>query len=682
MSLGIPVKRSSDLERENLRKLSEQQSAPVVMALAAHVKKRWELAKRAKVEVEARLINQLRQRRGEYSEQKLAQIRAQGGSEIFMGITAVKCRAASAWLRDTMLGTGADRPWKLEATPVPDLPEDVIQNLRDTVTQQLGGIYEMGADIPQEELNQFVQALKDEASEKLQDAAKQRVERMEVKMDDQLAEGGFIDALTQFIDDIGTFSSATIKGPVVRKRMALEWQDGKLVPVEKLKLEWERCDPFMIYPASWASGVSNGPFIERHRLTREDLEVLIGVEGYSEDAIRQVLLDFETGGLREWLTIDQTKAKAEGKLADAYESTDLIDALQLWDAVTGKMLVEWGIPELQIQDQALSYPCEIWLIGDKVIKAVLNYDPLGRKPYYSTSYEKIPGSFWGNAVTDLVSDPQDLCNAAARALSNNMGIASGPQVLVNISRLPQGEQITQMYPWKVWQTVNSDFADSSKPIDFFQPNSNAAELMGVFNHFSSLADEYSGLPKYLSGDSAQGAGRTSSGLAMLLGNAAKSLKQVVSNIDSDVIRPLLERLYHHNLSFSQDPDLIGDVTIVAKGAMSLVSREAAAVRRNEFMTLVLNSEVAQQIVGMPGVAELLRESAKQLDINPDKLVPSREKVTQMEHHQKAQEAQQLDIEQGGGQTPQQMSLPPPTYPDGSPIGGRDSNMVSARPNGV
>lgn len=670
----IPVARASDLEREAKRKLAEQQSQPVIQGLAAHVAKRWASAKDAKREVEERMVNRLRQRRGEYSEKKLAEIRAQGGSEIFMNLTAVKCRAASAWLRDTMLGTGSDRPWSLEATPLPELPDDVVAQLRQKMTELFAPALANGLEIPDEVLRQQAQSMKDEAMELLQDEAKRRVARMETKMEDQLVEGGFIRNLSQFIDDLVTFPAAIMKGPVVRRRTVLEWKGGTLVPVEKLRPEWERIDPFMFYPAAWAAEVDDGPVIERHRLTRDNLESLMGVEGYSSDAIRSVLMDFETGGLREWLWIDTAKATAEGKEADSHNTPDLIDALQLWDRVTGKVLVEWGVPKEQIEDEAMSYPCEVWLIGHTVIKATLNYDKLGRKPYFATSYEKQPGVFWGHGVADLITDPQDMCNAAARALANNMGIASGPQVMVNVSRLPQGEQITQMYPWKIWQTVNSDYADSSKPLDFFQPDSNAPELMGIFEKFSSLADEYSGIPKYMSGEHVPGAGRTSSGLAMLLNNASKGLKQVVTNIDQDVITPLLERQYQHNLSFAPDPDLIGDVHIQAKGAMSLVSREAAAVRRNEFMQIVLNSPVAQQIVGMPGTAELLRENAKLLDMNVDRLVPSHERITAQ-----MQQMQQMP-QQGDPNQPQAQGAP--VLPDGSREGGRDGNTISARPNGV
>ena len=679
----IPVKTAAQLEQEVKAAAIKKQQRPVIQSLASHVRKRWEAAKDARVEVEHRMTDNLLRRRGVYDEKKLADIRKEGGSDIFLGITSVKCRAAAAWLRETLMGTGVDRPWQLDHTPIPDLPPDVLQGLQAQMQQQLMALYMQGIQPDPEILRQAATEMKDQALRQAREEAKERVERMSAKIEDQLVEGGWLRALSEFIDDLVTFPTAIMKGPVPRMRKQMRWGGGQLSPVEDVRLEWERVDPFMIYPAPWASNVDDGYLIERHRLTREDLQALIGVEGYDADAIRSVLADFEGGGLREWLWIDTAKAEAEGKPTEAHRPSDLIDALQLWDSVTGSLLIEWGVPEAEIPDPFLTYPCEVWLIGTTVIRAMLNYDPLGRKPYYATSYERVPGSFWGNAVVDLVRDPQDMASACGRALANNLSISSGPQVVVNISRLPADEDITQMFPWKIWQTTYNDFSDPSPPISFFQPASNAAELLTVLEKFASMADEYSGIPRYMTGEHVAGAGRTSSGLSMLINNAAKSLKHVVSNIDQDVINPMLERIYQHNLRYNPDPDMVGDVRVVARGAMSLVSREAAAVRRNEFLQVVLASPLAQQIVGLPGAAELLRENARLLDVNPDRIVPAREELMAQLQAQMALAQMQAGT-QGAIPGPPQQSPPPkkpaPTHPDGSRVGGRDANNVSPRPN--
>ena len=271
------------------------------------------------------------------------------------------------------------------------------------------------------------------------------------KMEDQLLEGGFLQALDAFLDDITTFPCAILKGPVIRKRNELKWvKDAKgqyqVKIQEVLKEEWERVSPFNIYPSPGATSVDDGYIIEKHKLSRSDLNALIGVDGYDDASIRVALEDYGRGGLREWLTNDMAQASAEGKATTlmAQNVDELIDALQFWGSVQGRMLIEWGLDEKEVPDPMKEYYIEAWLIGQYVIKAVLNYDPLQRKPYYKASYEDVPGNWWGNSVADLIRDAQLVANAAARGIVNNMGIASGPQVIVNIERLAAGEEVTQL----------------------------------------------------------------------------------------------------------------------------------------------------------------------------------------------------------------------------------------------
>jgi hypothetical protein len=677
MELGpalIPVARASDLEAAAQRESDQKQNTPLIQGLAAHVRRRWEIMRDHKrLEIEPRLTECLRARSMEYSPEKLAQIREHGGSEIFMGVVSTKCRTATAWLRDTLLGTGDDKPWSLSATPVPEVPPEVQKRLQRIMEQNLQQYYAAGnPPVDPAELQQLAEGMKDTAMRAMTEEADKRVDRMEKKMEDQLVEGGFTKALYEFTNDIATFPYAVLKGPIPRKRKAMKYVEGGLAAVDVLRDEWERVDPYKFYWAPWGDDPQNMPLIELHHLTREDVEGMIGVDGYDEAAVRSILSNFGMG-MFDWLENDDSEIEdATGKdYDDAHD--DLITALQLWDSIPGKMLLDWGMDESEIPDPQMSYPCEVWMVNNTVIKAVLNYDPMGRKPYYVTSFEKVPGRIDGNGVADLCMDAQNMCNAAARALSNNMGISSGPQVGVNISRLPAGEDVTQMYPWKIWQFRQSDYNDASPPMTFFQPQSNSQELMAVFDRFLSIADEVSGIPRYMTGEHVPGAGRTSSGLSMLISNAGKSIKQVIGNIDHDVIQPMLQRQYHRNMRYSQDPDLIGDVQIEARGAMSLVVKEAEAVRKNEFLRLVLESPVAQQIVGLPGTAELMRDLAGNLNTNVDKLVPTRDQIMQQQKAAQMAAAQQQQMEAQQAQNLQE---------DGSQVGGRESNFISQRPNGA
>lgn len=641
----LPVMSLKDMMKEDRRKAEAGQQAPMIQGLSAYVKKCWSKAQDAKRPVERKMLNNVRARRGEYDPETLSMLRKQGSSEIFMMITSVKCRAAASWLLDMLIGARDEKPWTLSPTKVPTLAPDYLEQIRQKATNQVAMLMQQTGQVPpQDQVNKLVSQMRDEFMAHIQEEARKRTSRMEDKMEDQLQEGGFIQAMTDFVDDLTTFPSAILKGPVVRKRPTVSWSENyEMVYEDKLLLEWERVDPFMLYPSPDSTGIDSGYLIERHRLSRGDLEALIGVDGYDDSAIRAVLADYGIGGLHDWLGIDSERAVAEGRESiAAQENADhLIDAIQFWGSVQGQMLLDWGMEESEIEDPTKEYNVELWMIGSWVIKATLNYHPEGKKPYYKASYEEIPNAFWGNSVADLCADTQAMCNAAARALANNMGIASGPQVAVNVDRLPAGEDITQMYPWKIWQVTSDPMGNSGKAVEFFQPGSNTQELMAVFEKFSVLTDEYTGIPRYMTGDSpAGGAGRTASGMSMLMSNANKSIKRVIATIDIKVLQPLLRRLYFYNMRYSDDPELKGDVNIVARGAMGVALKEAAQVRRNEFLATVASNPLFAQIVGADGMAALLRETAKTLDMNPDDLVPTPEKLKAQQMAQQAMMAMQ------------------------------------------
>lgn len=652
------------VEAEETRKRENEdvQAQPIATGVAGHIRTCFEQSRQAKRNiVDERLYASIRSRRGEYDPRKLAEIREQGGSEVWAGLTSSKCRAAGGWIRDVMMGTGSDRPWTIDPTPVPDLPPEINDMI---VEQAMGPIREQltaGNAPSQMQVVQMMSMLRDQAMSAVRDEARKRADRMADKMEDQLLEGGFLEALDAFIDDLTTYPTAIMKGPVIRMKPALTWgPDGQPTVKVKLQKTWERVSPFNIYPSPGAEDVQDGFLIEKHRLSKSDLNALIGVDGYNADAIRSVLADYERG-LNSWLEDLSMQQQAEGKdTFAAYQNPDgLIDALQYWGCVSGQMLVDWGLDKSEIEDPTKDYYVEAWLIGTYVIKAVLNYDPLARKPYYACSYERVPGNFWGNSVADLVRDPQDIVNACARALVNNMALASGPQVGILVDRLAAGEDVTQLSPWRIWQMKSDPLnGTTQQPIEFFQPTSNTNDLLTVFDKFSQLGDEYSGIPRYLTGDTTGGAGRTASGLSMLINNAGKSIKQVINNIDIGLMKPMLDRLYYHNMRYEDDPDLKGDVQVVAHGASALIAKESAQVRRNEFLAAT-NNPTDFQIVGVTGRAAVLREVAKGLDMNVDRVVPPVEVLTQKFAAMAAmQQGGPVPATPGGPAGP--MALPPPS----------------------
>lgn len=630
----VDVDTLQKMEDDQRRDAQEAQNTPVIQGLAAYVRSCWQDARDARQQkIDERLFESIRARRGEYDAVRRAAIAKEGGSDVYAMLTSVKCRAAASWLRDILATGGTDKPWTIKPTPAPDLPQQAMAKIMEEVTEPIAVAQMEGMPLTDDQIEQLLENAQAQAYRKYKEEARRKALRMEEKMEDQLVEGGFLTALSQFIEDIVTFPAAVIKGPVVRNRNKLVWK-GSEVSVEKYAcLHWERVSPFDVYPSAESEGIQDGYLIEKHRLSRRDLLEMKGVEGYNDASIDLVLTDYGRGGLRDWLYDDLSRADAEGKATGQVMTNPdaLMDAVQFWGSVSGEMLIEYGMDKNQVPDKNAEYSVELWLIGTYVIKCVLNHHPLGVKPYFKASYEEIPGSFWGNSPCDLIRDAQIIVNAASRSLVNNMSIASGPQVVVNVDRLPIGEDVTQIYPWKIWQVTNDPMGNGNTrpPVEFSQPKSNVQELAGIVKMYMELADEWSGIPKYLTGDAPGGAGRTASGLSMLMTNAGKSLKQVVSNFDHYVMEPLLQQLFFWNMRYSNDPELKGDVQIVARGANALMAKEAAQNKRQEFLVATANP-IDMQIIGLPGRAHVLREVAKNLELDTDKIVPSDEELKQKE----------------------------------------------------
>ena len=665
-------------EQERIdRELAARQNDPFVLGLVAYLRECWDAARIAKKPIEYIMLRAMRQRNGEYEADKLQQIREQGGSEIYMMITEVKCRAAESWLRDILLDQGTP-PWDLQPTTIPDLPPDAEDQLQQAVARRLVDIMQQTGQAPaQEDMAALREMVAQDYRFSLLQEAQNRADKMRYKIEDQFEQGGWAQAFNEFITDLVTFPCGFVKGPVVRRQRILNYTkvpDGSTVveSAERLGPEYERVDPFRIYPEPGITNIADGYLFEHHHMSRMELADLIGVPGYDDDAIRKVL---EVGNGQSWINEDvELQKEEEERKFYAYNSpTEMFDALEFWGQVSGEMLREWGLSEDEVPDPAREYDANVWVVGNYVIKAVLNYDPLGEKPYAKTSFIKQPGAFWGKGIPEIIEDLQSVCNAAARSLVNNMALASGPQVEVNLERIPPNEDITQLHPWKIWQVTNDPLGSSAPAVRFAQPDSRANELMGVYDRFSRLADDHSGIPAYVYGDlNVQGAGRTASGLSMLMGSAGKGIRQVVMHIDNDVTHPIVRRQFIYNMRYDPDESIKGDAEIVARGAINLAVKETVNVRRVEFLNATANP-IDIEIMGVEGRAAILREVAKGLQMPVDQVIPSREKMS-YEEQQRAKSAAAQMGSQGGGEAT-------PTFPGGMPMGGQQANTVMNRNTG-
>lgn len=612
-----------------------------------YVRTQWEVMRdhRSTEFIRERLLYALRTFNGEYDPQKLAEIRRFGGAEVYARLIGVKCRGATSLLRDVFLAS--ERSWEIRPTPDPTVPGDVNAQIIALVQSEAETLRQSGQPIDDtmvaERVNQLMRLARQAAIVSARKEAKVATE----KVDDLLTEGGFYTALMEFLVDLPIFPYACIKGPTVRIVPRVTWSGGQAVLENRPVMFWERVSPFDIYWTPGASRIEDADICERKKLTRADLNDLLGLPGYDEDAIRQALNDYDSG-LTDWMDPhDSERSELESTEDPYYNLSGMIDTLEFHGMVQGKWLIEEGFTEEEIPDADRDYHIQTWIVGRHVIKTQLTPSPKRRHPYFITSFEKVPGTIIGNGLPDILADIQDVANASLRSLVNNMSLASGPQVVILDDRFGVTEDTDDMYPWKRWHMIADPIGTGSsaqKPIDFYQPSSNAAELLGVYEKFTQIADDISAIPRYVTGNERlAGAGRTASGLAMLMGNASKILQTVAANIDIEVMHPLLEMLYDV-LMLTASAGLRGDESVKVQGVQVALQKESERARQLEFLQITANP-IDAQIIGVKGRAAVLRAVSDTLGLHGTDIVPPDEIIEEQQRVAAQQAEEQALMEQ-------------------------------------
>ena len=680
--------------------VASQQPPPVALShIAQHVLTAWQAAKEAKErEIEPRMIQALYDIKGEYPPHQKAIIMKEGSkTTVFSMLTAEKVNAAIALLSDILFQPGT-RLCAVKETPIPELPESYQQRINEVVQQkamtdlkaELSFRVQSGEITNQEqatgfllsEMNMLAEQIQKSIKIKMEEAASEARRLAEDKIYDVLLEAGWEDALRDVIEDVVSFPAGILKGPVLRRKKVLSWQGNVPTVKEEIHIDFNSPSPFDIYPLIGSQKPEDG-LIERHRLTRSYLTSLIGVPGYDEAAIRSVLSS-DRGSMAKWLTSlnDTVRFELENRPMNAFglDNDDRIDALQYWGDISGAQLLSYGFDPSEI-DPILAYPCEVWLINHHVIKVAINQDPLGSVPYSFVSFRRQKGSLWGLAsIPDLCRDALNVCNSAARHIIHNMALSSGPQVVYDVSQLPDGINLGEIKPFKIW-TLSGDKALGStstrKPVDFFVVPSVAQELLEIYRFYSEEADTRTGIPKYSYGSQGSGDIQTATGLSMMLKNALKSIKLVISNFDSLIIRPSVQRTCEMLLLHFNSPEvMLGDIQLKAIGASALIAKEVVQLRRNELFQVLATNPMMLNLVGEEILTEVFIEVFRGADIPFEVAVKDR-----LKEHIKQQQQTALVQHQAAQQQasqPAQANIPQRSNDAGHRHAGQDFQLMQKR----
>lgn len=553
--------------------------------------------------------------------------------DIVMDISSPIVKNITGLIRDVFGSSAVAAPYTINATPVVDLPEDVESEMLSRLQAELEYMLAAsGGDVAavKKQISEQRSYLLLEENKRAALAA----ERMTTIIADRLHDANWENEFIQFIENFVIYPAAIMKCPAVNEVVRPRWNGSIIENVREVVRQVEAISPFDFYPAPFAQDIQSAEYvIERRRMTRNELRALRDAAGYSVEAIESVLEDNPNGAPLLYGDNDPAVDTYSGDM----NNRDVYDAIGYYGTLRNDLLADYGI-EFSEDEMTGASEAEVWVVGSRVIKCLLNPSPVGKRPFYKASFERVPGAFWGQSPAMKLRDVQKVCTASIRALVRNMQYSSGPMGEVEYGRVKDGLDPAQIIPNTIRMvTDDNGLGNNSPAYRFYTVPSLSGELTAMFDHFHNYAYEVIGIPRMTFGGT-QGigtVGRTSGGLSIIMNQSTKALKHALRMLEKGVIEPVVQDFIDYELRTSTDASIRGDIRVYAKGVSGLIEQENKngdlewALQSISSLVGTIDPTTQQPIVPAQAVLRLLYQLFKNKGLSTEGIFPDFDKQAAM-----------------------------------------------------
>ena len=631
-----------------------------VKGIANHVMSQFKKSEDHRYDDESRWVRAYRNYRGIYGPD--VQFTEAEKSRVFIKITKTKTLAAYGQIVDVLFA-GNKFPISIEPTELPEgVAKDVsfdpkepeqLRSQQDSDNMESPyGYNGDGKELPpgataqtlQEKLGPLeeklgkVENLK-EGSGKTPSAitfspAMIAAKSMEKQIMDQLQESHANKHLRSTAFEMALFGTGVMKGPFAVDKEYPNWdEEGEYSPVFKTIPQVSHVSVWNFYPDPDSTSIEEAQYvIERHKMSRSDLRALKRRPFFRDNVIEEVITAGENYTKKYW----------EDDLQDYNHENDIdrFEVFEYWGMIDTELLEKQGVDIPKELKDVEELQINAWVSGDRLLRVVLNPFKPAKIPYMAAPYELNPYSFFGVGLAENMDDTQTLMNGFMRMAVDNAVLSGNLLIEVDETNLVPGQDLS-VYPGKVFRRQGGAPGQAIFGTKF--PNVSGENLQ-LFDKARQLADESTGLPSFSHGQTGvSGVGRTASGISMLMGAAQGSIKSVVKNIDDYLLRPLGEGLFRFNMQFDFDPDIKGDLEVKARGTESLMANEVRSQRLTQFMQIA----AAPPLAPFTKFDYIIREIAKSLDLDPDKVTNNMNEAALQAEMMKGFQQEQPQPPQGG-----------------------------------
>tara|TARA_B110000908_G_C10262459_1_gene460380 strand:+ start:1108 stop:3234 length:2127 start_codon:yes stop_codon:yes gene_type:complete len=601
---------------------------PAVGSIVAFVKKRFEKAETSRNSEEQRWIRAYRNYRGLYGPD--VQFTSSEKSKVFVKVTKTKVLAAYGQIVEVLFGANKF-PISIDPTVLPDgVSEAVHLETEDTLKEMENQQQPMSPPVelePGETLVDFRQRLaglksklapvKDNLKEGEAKSPTQitfhpamiAAKKMEKKIHDQLEESNARKELRTAAFECALFGTGIMKGPFAVDKEYPNWsEDGEYNPLVKTMPRCSSVSIWNFYPDPDAANMDDAEYIiERHKMSRTQIRALKKRPFFRTNAIDTAITMGESYTKEWWeqaMEDDDQEARSER-----------FEVLEFWGYLDTDLLKDQDVDVPDEMEDFDQVSVNIWICNGQVLRLVLNPFTPSYLPYYAVPYEVNPYSFFGVGIAENMDDTQTLMNGFMRMAVDNAALSGNLIIEVDETNLVPGQDMS-VYPGKVFRRQGGAPGQALFGTKF--PNV-SNENMQLFDKARVLADESTGFPSFAHGQTGvSGVGRTASGISMLMSAANGSIRNVVKNVDDYLLSPLGKAFFNFNMQFDFDKDIKGDLEVKAQGTESLMANEVRSQRLMQFLQITQNPALAP----FSKMDYIIREIAKSMDLDPDKVVNS------------------------------------------------------------
>lgn len=547
------------------------------------------------------------------------------GVSYHTNFTSLKVSTVCNWLQEALQDSDG-LPVTLTPSPIPSLNASLLREVAEEsirpameglaagMMQETGGmgLTPMHVGMLDEKLKKMTREAKALVLEGSIKIAEEAAKKHEALIKDQMFDGGYNEAMIDFLHDLALYPFACMSGPknvVVRTPV---WKKDKFVDEERVVAEFKAISPHDVCWSEDCTDGQNGTAVYyRHRVGYNDLKRAASLESYNEKAVDKVLKAWREGDISpQWARYaDDSTRSGEGTsedmpaVLDAWEFKvgSTIEVVTRYGLMMGEDMKTLGVEDADALEDDVMYETTLSFVDEYVIQAFIS-DKLGsrKRPIHFASYEALKDRIPGVSVAMKVRDLEMAYNSLQRIVFYNASKSSSPIEWADVSRIVGGitsndDNKAFIEPGSILEIESNGFTSQGAPYGAIATPNNTGVLQGMMQYLSQMIDVISGVPESLHGQPVgTGANRTVSGMFNLQANATKAIQQALNNIDRCVVGPIGQMLYYYNMEYSDDASIKGDAKVSSVYGKNMLQTEIKKQKSLEAFQLATQGAAAMQ----------------------------------------------------------------------------------------